>query len=457
MSKLTTQSVLFPHLISKPILAAFDQEHSSADGGGLLLKAVDEELGLSAKLAACLRDEREAGKVRHRLDEIFAQRLFGIALGYPDCNDAQVLAHDPIHKMMAGRAPLSGDRLASQATLSRFENAIGPAELYRLVDTIADTVIGRHRRRLKNRAKQIVLDFDPTDDPTHGQQELSFYHGHYRSHCYLPLIGTIGFNKEKGQSLLCAVLRPGNAGAAMGFIPIMERLLIKVRAAFPRARIRVRLDGGFGVPEVLDYLDSAGVEYVVGLANWPDLKKRAKKAQREAMRAYKKTGETTQVFGDTLFQTKTSWPHKRRVVYKAEVVDYPGREPKENLRFVVTNFKMTPKHTYRFYCQRGDAENRIKEMKHGLELGRTSCSSFLANQFRVQLTAAAYVLMQELARKARHTVYRDAQVARLRDRLLKLPAWVEESVRRVVVHLPTSFLGKVEWNKIAQAAGAFSP
>jgi len=457
MSESTIQSVLFPHLISKPVLAAFDQDHSSSDGGGLLLKAVDDELGLSAKLAACLRDEREPGKVRHRLDEILAQRLFAIALGHPDCNDAQQLAHDPIHKMMVGRAPLSGDRLASQATLSRFENSMGTTELYRLVDTIADTVIGRHRRRLGKRAKRIVLDFDPTEDPTYGQQELSFYHGHYQTHCYLPLIGTIGFNKEKGQSLLCAVLRPGNAGAAMGFIPILKRLLSKLRAAFPKARIRVRLDGGFGVPDVLDFLDSAGVEYVVGLANWPVLQQRAKKAQREAMRAYKKTGKTTQVFGETLFQTKNSWPHPRRVIFKAEVVDYPGREPKENLRFVVTNFKMTPKRTYHYYCQRGDAENRIKEMKHGLDLGRTSCSSFRANQFRVQLTAAAYVLMQELARKARYTVYRNAQVTRLRDRLLKLPAWVEESVRRVVVHLPTSFIGKVAWTHVAARAGAFSP
>jgi hypothetical protein len=175
------------------------------------------------------------------------------------------------------------------------------------------------------------------------------------------------------------------------------------------------------------------------------------------VRAHKKTGKTTQIFGETLFQTKTTWPHPRRVIFKAEVVDYPGREPKQNLRFVVTNLKMTPKRTYQFYCQRGDPENRIKELKHGLELGRTSCSSFLANQFRVQLTAAAYVLMQELARKARHTVYRDAQVTRLRDRLLKLPAWVEESVRRVVVHLPTSFLGKTEWQKIAMAVGGASP
>jgi len=457
MSESTTQSVIFPTLLSKPIVAAFDQAHSSGDGGALLLKAVDERLGLSAQLAACLRDGREPGKVRHELEELFRQRLFAIAMGHPDCNDARVLAEDPIHKMLVDRMPISGDRLGSQSTLSRFENSVGPVELYRLAETIADTVIDRHRRRLGRKAKTITLDFDPTDDPTHGQQEFSFYHGHYGTHCFLPLIGTIQFNQEKGQSLLCAVLRPGDAGAALGLIPILERLLGKVRAAFPKARIRIRLDGGFCTPSVLDFLDASGVEYVVGLANWAGLKKKAKKAEQRALTEYKRTGETTQIFDETPYQTKTTWAHPRRVVLKAEVVDYPGREPRQNLRFVVTNLRTTPKHVYQFYCGRGDAENRIKELKHGLELGRTSCSSFLANQLRVQLTAAAYVLMQELARQARHTAYRDAQVTRLRDRLLKLPVWVEESVRRIVLHLPTTFLAKEDWQRMAFAVGGQSP
>jgi hypothetical protein len=457
MSEPTTQSVLFPNLISKPVVAAFDQAHSSSDGGGLLLKAVDARLQLSEKLADCLRDGRDAGKVQHELVEILRQRMFAIALGHPDCNDARVLADDPIHKMLVGRTPISGKRLASQSTLSRFENAVGTRELYRLAETLADTVIDRHRRRLGRKARTIFLDFDPTDDLTHGQQEFSFYHGHYGGHCFLPLIGTIQFNREKGQSLLCAVLRPGNAGAALGLVPILERLLEKVRAAFPKARIRVRLDGGFGNPTVLDSLDAAGVEYVVGLANWAPLRKRAEKAQRLAMREYRRRGCTHQVFGETLFKTKTTWPHRRRVIYKAEVVDYPGRATRQNLRFVVTNFNLTPKRVYGEYCKRGDPENRIKELKHGLDLGRTSCSAFLANQLRVQITAAAYVLMQELARHAHHTELRDAQVTRLRDRLLKLPVWVEESVRRVVLHLPTTFLGQPEWQRIALRLGAIPP
>jgi hypothetical protein len=447
--------VIFPGLISKPIVAAFDQEHSSSDGGALLLKAVDEQLGLSDKLAECLRDGRQAGKVRHGLGELLQQRLFAIALGYPDGNDAEELADDPIHKMLVGRAPVSGERLASQSTISRFENAPGDGELYQLVETIADAVLDRHRRRLGKRAQVVTLDFDPTVDPTHGQQAFSFYHGYYQTHCFLPMVGTIQFNRESKQRILCSILRPGNAKAALGLVALLERLLPKVRSAFPKARIRIRLDGGFGTPEVLDYLDElAGVEYVVGLANWAPLKKRAKQAQGEAKRAHKRTGRTTQIFGETSYQTKTTWPRPRRVIYKAEVVDYPDRAPRENLRFVVTNMKRTPKGVYHWYCQRGDAENRIKELKEGLAMDRTSCSSFRANQFRVQLTVAAYVLFQELGQQARHTKYRDAQVTRLRTSLLKVPAWIEESVRRVVVHLPTSWHGQSAWQRLSLAVGA---
>ena len=451
----TAQTVFFPALISKPVVAAFDQVHSSSDGGGLLLKAVDEQLGLSEQLAGCLRDDRQAGKVRHGLCELVQQRLFAIALGYPDGNDCNQLADDPIHKMLVGRSPVHGDRLASQSTVSRFENGPETVELYRLVETIADAVLDRHRRRLGRRAQVVTLDFDPTVDPTHGQQAFSFYHGHYRTHCFLPLVGTIQFNRESKQRILCSILRPGDARAALGLVPLLERLLPKVRSSFPKARIRIRLDGGFGTPEVLDFLDAlAGVEYVVGLANWAPLKKRAKKAQVEAKRAHRRTGRTTQVFGETAYQTKTTWPHPRRVIFKAEVVDYKDRDPRPNLRFVVTNMKRTPQGVYTWYCQRGDSENRIKELKEGLAMDRTSCSSFLANQFRVQLTVAAYVLLQELAQRARHTKYRDAQVTRLRDKLLKLPAWIEESVRRVVVHLPASWLGEGDWQRVAVAVGA---
>jgi len=325
-----------------------------------------------------------------------------------------------------------------------------------MAEALADTVIERHRRRLGSRCRRVTIDFDPTDDPTHGQQEFAFYHGYYDAHCYLPLVGTIAFDDEPEQSLICAVLRPGKSAAHTGLVALLERLLPKLRSAFPRAKLRVRLDGGFGAPVVLDYLDAQRVEYVVGLATTKPLKAKAKRARAAARRAFRQTGRTVSVFGETLHRTKTTWPERRRVIYKAEVVHYPGREPRDNLRFVVTNLRQSPKRVYRIYTARGDAENRIKELKNDLAMDRTSCSRFLANQMRVLLTAAAYVLMQELRREARQTDCRRAQVSTLRDRLLKIAAWVEVSVRRIVVHLPQTFPSRAAWIRIATSTGALA-
>ncbi len=459
MSDTTTQSVLFPALFSKPVHVAFDERTMSSDGGGLLLKAADEQLGLTEALADCLRDSRQASKVKHSQEEALRQRVFGIALGYPDANDAGALADDPIHKLMIGRDPIHGERLASQPTISRMENSVGRAELLEMSKALTQTVLARHKRRLGRKAKKtkIILDFDPTDDPTHGQQEFSFFHGYYDAYCYLPLVGTIQFGKEKKQHLLCSVLRPGNACAHAGFKAIVGRILEQVRAFFPDSRIIVRLDGGFGAPIVLDFLEEAGVEFVVGLGNTKPLKRKAGKAMAEARRRFRATGATQQVYGETLHKTKKTWPHRRRVIFKAEVVVHPDRDPKNNMRFVVTNLRMTPKNVYKFYCQRGDAENRIKELKNDLAMDRTSCSRFLANQFRVLLTAAAYVILQEIQIKARHSDCAFAQVSTLRDRLLKLAARVVVSARRVVVHLPRQFPGLPAWQKVALAAGAHVP
>jgi hypothetical protein len=435
------------------VVAAFDLEHSSSDGGALLLQAADERLGLTRSLAACVRDARQPGKVTHELVELVRQRVFGIALGYPDANDARALAADPILKLLLGRDPIGGDALAPQPSLSRFENGVGRGELLRMAEALAEGVIARHRRRLGRRCRTITLDFDPTDDPTHGQQELSFFHGYYDTYCYLPLVGTIAFNDEVEQYLLCAVLRPGNSAAHVGLLAILARVFEKLRAAFPKARLRVRLDDGFGAPAVLDFLDAAGVEYVVGLAGTKPLKQRARRALGTARRQFREQGETVSVFGDTLYKTKTTWPQRRRVIYKAEVVALAGREPKDNVRFVVTNLVQRPEDVYRIYTGRGDPENRIKELKNDLAMDRTSCSRFLANQFRVLLTAAAYVLMQELRLQARHTDCARAQVSTLRLRLFKLAAWVEVSVRRVVVHLPRSFPARTAWMRIAASCG----
>jgi hypothetical protein len=445
---------LFPDLLDKSVVAQFDQEHSSSDGGALLLKAGDRRLGLIDTLSRCLPDEREPGKIQHELADLVSQRVFGLACGYADCNDAARLAEDPIHKAMLGRDPIDGDALASQSTLSRFENAVGPKDLYRFGEALADLVIRRHRKRLRGKARRITIDLDPTDDPTHGQQQLSFFNGYYDSWCYLPVLGFISFNDEVEQYLFTAVLRSGKATAKLGAVGILRRVIDRLREAFPEARLRVRLDGGFACPEVLDFLDDQPrLDYVVAIAKNKVLERRAKRLMGRARRLSRASKKTERVFGECQYAAG-KWSYKRRVVIKAEVTRLEGREPKNNPRFVVTNLRNAPRTVYQRYRERGDAENRIKELQYGLQIDRTSCTRFWANQFRVLLTAAAYVLMQELRLHAKHTGCARAQVSTLRERLLKVGVWIEVSVRRIVLHLPTSYPFKHDWGRIALALGA---
>jgi len=439
---------------SKPVVAAFDLAHASSDGGGILLKAIDRRLGLTERLAVCATEWRDPGKVQHSLLELLRQRVFGLALGYADCNDAARLAHDPIHKLLLDRDPLTGAALGSQPTLSRFENSLRRADLFAMADALADTVIATHQHRLKGpRVRRITLDLDTTEDPTHGQQQFALFNGYYGTWCYLPLLATLTFNTEPQQYLVAALLRPGTAAVTRSAIGLLRRLFAKLRAAFPKARLRVRLDGGFTGEPLFAFLEAAGVEYLVGMAGNTRLAKRVRRLQGRARMQAKATGESVQLFGDTRYQAR-KWSRKRRIIMKAEVLRYPGRAPKNNPRFVVTNLPAPPAAVYAGYAARGDMENRVKELKLGLALDRTSCAHFRANQFRVLLTAAAYVLFQELQRHAPRPAGAVAQVSTLRERLLKVAVWVERSVRRIVLHLPTAFPSLRPWRQLAQALGA---
>ena len=449
----TKQSVLFEHLSKKAVTVKFDQDHASSDGGAVLLKACDEKLKLSKALVSCLSDGRQQSKVTHSLEELFQQRLFAIACGYADGNDAARLAGDPVMKLMAGRDPVTGGSLASQPTLSRFENAVRPREMLRLSEALADAVIARHKGR-KKQVRRITIDLDPTDDPTHGAQQLAFFNRFYDTSCYLPLAGFLTFDDEVEQYLFCYVLRPGNVPAKRGAIHVLKRLLPRLRRAFPGVRLRIRLDAGFSGPELYAFFEAQKLDYVVGMAKNAWLKSLAEPLMAEARCDFEAGQQPSRRYGECAYQAG-SWPHERRVIVKAEVTAHVGRQPKDNPRFVVTNLKSTPRHVYEaVYCARGDVENRLKELKLGLEIDRTSCRRFLANQFRVLLTAAAYVLMQELRLKARRTGCARAQVGSLRLRLLKLGAWVESSVRRIVVHLPIGTPFADDWLSIARSVGA---
>jgi hypothetical protein len=450
----TTQCLLFPDIFSKRIVACFDQRQGSSDGGAILLKAADRRYRLMDTFANCLRDNRQAGKVDHSLREMLAQRVFGIACGYPDANDSARLSGDPIYKLLLDRDPVTGRDLASQPTLSRFENSISPKELYRMGEMLAVSVIQRHAARLRGRVRQVTIDLDPTDDPTHGAQQLSFFNGHYDTWCYLPVMGFVSFNDEPEQYLCAAVLRPGNVTAAAGAVGILRRLLQMIRHFLPGARIRVRLDGGFAHPQVLALLDSEpGLEYVVAMAKNAVLKRKAKRAMRRARKLSRQSRQTEHVYDEARYAAR-SWPQQRRVIIKAEVVRATGKKPKDNPRFVITNMQQDPQWLYeQVYCKRGEVENRIKEL-HDLQIDRTSCSDFWANQFRVLLTAAAYVLMQEIRLRTRGTVLERAQVWTLRERLLKLGTRVLVSVRRVVLHLPASLPYLPAFRRVSLALGA---
>ena len=454
----TTDCLLFPDIFDRPVVAKFDQWQGSSDGGAILLQAAERRLGLTSALAGCLRDARQAGKVQHELRELITQRVMAIALGYEDANDAARLACDPIHKLLVGRDPVDGEDLASQPTLSRFENAPNRKELLRMTEALAGRVIERHRKRLHGRARRITIDLDPTEDPTHGAQQLSFFNRHYDSHCYLPMVCFLTFDGEAEQYLVAAVLRPGNAPGSAGALGILRRLIERVGDAFPKARIRVRLDGGFASPKVLDFLDcEPKVEYLVNLASNAVLKRKVKSAMQRARRASEVSGQTEHVYGECQYATRKTWPWKRRVIYKAEVVRAANKEPKDNPRFVVTNLKQDPQWIYeQVYCQRGDVENRIKELHDGMQIGRTSCSNFLANTFRVLLTAAAYVLMQEMRLRLARTRHARAQVVILREHFLKLGAQVVATVRRIVVHLPQAFPYRDSFHRLALSLGAQS-
>ena len=448
----TTPCLLFPDLFDRPLTARFDVPNASSDGGAVLLKAADRRLGLISCLAATLIDERQQGKVRHGLADLLGQRIYGLALGYEDANDAARLADDPLHKLVLGRDPLTGEALASQPTLSRFENDVTRGELLAMSEALYEAVLDRHRKR-RRKVRRITIDLDVTDDPTHGTQQMAFFNGFYDSWCYLPLLAFLTFDKEPEQYLCAAALRPGNAATHAGALTLLKRIVGRLQERFPKARILVRLDGGFAAPELFEFFDIVGVDYVVAMAKNQVLERQVEIDLIIARVLSNASGKTEHVYTDFTYAAGT-WDRARRVVCKAEVVQLEGREPRLNARFVVTNLPGKAQRIYeRIYCQRGEIENRIKEL-FDVALDRTSCSKFCANQLRLLLAAAAYVLLQELRLAARGTAWARAQVATLRLELLKIGVQIIASVCRLVLRLPAAYPYRDGWRALALRSGA---
>jgi hypothetical protein len=452
MSDATRLRALFEEVFEKPVVVEFSGEQRSSDGGAVLLGAVDRRIGLTSRLIEALEDRRDERRIEHGIGELFRQRVFAIALGYSDQNDSARIGSDPVLKMLCGRSAGSPCSLASQPTLSRFEGSRSGRELVALGRKLERFVIARLKKH-RPHARRITIDLDSTEDPTHGQQPFSFFNGYYDSWCYLPMLGFLSVDDEPTQHLFHARLRPGTARDSRGTPALLIRAVRSLRKAFKRARILVRLDAGFAYPQIFDVLDQLGVDYVVGMPGNPKLAEAAAEHMRVVRGLSEQFGGSLAWWGETRYQTRT-WRRERRVTFKAEALVYEGRQIKDNLRFHVTNLRAAPRKVWELYSRRGDVENRIKELHEGLEIDRTSCSSFRANQLRVLQSATAYVLYQELRLRLKDRQLARAQVTTLRERLFKLGAVIQESVRRIVLSFPQSYPWKAAWYGVARSLGA---
>jgi hypothetical protein len=425
MTDCNRESLPFSSLGPKAVVADFRGGRLTTDAGGLLLREVADRIGLFDALNAAIPDPRNPVFIIHDQRAMIAQRVTAIALGYEDLNDHQNLRVDPVLQVAAGKPPEEDLTLASPPTLCRLENRVERKTLVELAEVLVDQFIAAHATP----PEHLILDFDATDDRVHGKQEGRFFHGYYDHHCFLPLYVFCG------DELLVAYLRPSNIDAAKHARAVLKLLVEKLKAAWPEVKIIVRADSGFCRRRLMRWCDSHGIGYVLGLAQNTALHRAARDEIARAERQFQQTGEPQRIFGSFSYAAST-WDRTRRVIVKAEH-NAQGANP----RFVVSNVPGDPQELYEdVYCQRGEMENRIKEQQLDLFADRTSCHRFLANQFRLLLSSAAYVLVQALRRTALPgTELAQAQVGTIRLKLFKVAARVVVTARRVVFHLASSY------------------
>jgi hypothetical protein len=421
--------------------AAFDGGRLTSDGGLSWLAEVDKELGVCEAMAKHIPEWRSR-RGRHSMLSLLKQRVYQIACGYEDQNDSNFLRSDPLLKLVCGVLPESGEDLASQPTICRMENAVTNRACYQMAKALAELYIAQ---RGKDGAPQkIVLDFDATDDPTHGDQEESYYHGYFEEHIYHPLLV---FDGDTGQ-LISALLRAGNTHASRSTVALLKRVVGLLRSAWPGVEVELRADAGFAVPAVYDYCEAEGIRYTVALITNSRLEELASSLLEEAERRYEQErGRKVRLLSEGHYQAR-SWQIERRVVYKAEVM-----EEGTNTRFVVTNKPDEPDELYAHYTQRSETENRIKDLKVALKADRLSCHRFVANQFRLLLHAAAYWLMDTLRKKLVDGGIERMQLDTLRLKLVKIGGRVRELLTKVRIHLASGHPGQYLWHALSRAFG----
>lgn len=452
MTECSTQRLLFQAHGSREVTAAFDGGWVTSDGGGLLLREVDRQFDILSAFAACFTDHRDPEAIEFSVLELLRQRVMGLALGYEDLNDHDRLRLDPLMALLAGRKDITGqdrrdaqDRgkpLAGKSTLNRLElTPVGAdadsrykkivAHIEGLQDALVDVFI-----RLKAKQgvpEELVIDFDATDDPIHGDQLGKFFHGYYKNYCFLPLYAFCG------DWPLAAILRPANIDASAGTVDQLARIVPKLRAAWPDVRIVIRGDSGFCREPIMRWCEDNQVDFLFGLAKNQRLERALGKELHEAKEQFEQTGEASRVFKDFTYKTRKSWSKKRRVVGKAEHLK-KGANP----RFVVSTLPAervaaAPLYEDR-YCGRGEMENRIKEQQLYLFADRTSTHNMRSNQLRLLFSTMAYVLHHALREFGlAGTEMAKAQAGTIRTKLLKIGGRLRVSVRRVWLSLSEAY------------------
>ena len=437
----TTLDLVFPAVGNKEVVSRNDGGDITSDAGLLLVSLADKKLGLTQAMADAISDHRDQNKVVHGIIEMARSRIYAICQDYEDANDLDTLRDDPALKTACGRLPKTGEALASQPTISRFENMPSAKEQARMAVAMAERVISQ----LPDGTRRVIIDVDPTDDPCYGQQEFEFFNGHYDNHCYLPM--HIHITGDDGrQRILASILRPGNSGATKGLYSTLRIAVEIVRERLPQAQIILRADSAFGVCDVLNFCEDMGIEYILGMKGNNSLSGLSAPIQIDACLKYKWEGNGCREYGSVSYKAG-SWRHARRVVVKAEIT-----RGELNPRFVVTSLEnLSDEKAYEFYCARGEQENRIKEIKLDLSSGRTSCSRFLANQFRLLMHTAACMLMGVLQESLAGTRFEKAQIGTLRTRILKVGARVVETARKIWFHLTSSFPAQDAWRRMYAA------
>jgi hypothetical protein len=435
-----TQSVVsqltFRFYSHQPVRADFSGGQITSEAGLLVLRTFDERRRYTARLAQCFQDGRDPSRLEHSLLELLRYRLYAIIAGYEDCNDAQLLRKDPAFQIIADRS--LDEELGSQPTLSRWENAVRAREVVGLNRFLLESFLSFYGAQVKSRG-EIVLDLDSTDDPTHGHQQLSLFNGYYGQAMYHPLLL---WERHSG-ALLGARLRRGNCVSYNRVVPFLRHLLRRLRAAFPRVRIRFRADAAFAVPDLYELLEEFGVEYAIRFKSDKFFRKRLARVEERVRQRHARTGQEQRFFTSFRHQAKR-WSKPRRLCVEVHIPD--ERLP---VRFIITNISSAPGEVCALYNGRAECENRIDEFKNGFSADRLSCHRFLANAFRLLLHAAAYNLVNAFRQRLPKDM-RSLEIGGLRLRLFKLGARIRRTVRFLWVHFATGWPHQVAFLRAAR-------